>query len=86
MDKKALTEKINTHLQMLCSEIGERRVGSGENRKATTYVKKVLEQSGWKTKSTEVTLKALNFIDNLTVKSVIADIGCRTSGETMVLA
>ena len=54
MNKKALIEKIKTHLQVLCSEIGERRVGSEENRKATSYVKKVLEQSGWKTKSTEL--------------------------------
>ncbi len=56
MNKKALIEKIKTHLQVLCSEIGERRVGSEENRKATTYVKKVLEQSGWKTKSTELSV------------------------------
>ena len=36
--------------------------------------------------SPEVTLKALSFIDNLTNKSVIADIGCGTGGQTMVLA
>lgn len=36
--------------------------------------------------SPEVTLKALSFIDNLTDKSVIADIGCGTGGQTMVLA
>jgi SAM-dependent methyltransferase len=36
--------------------------------------------------SPEVTLKALNFIDNLTDKSLIADIGCGTGGQTMVLA
>ena len=33
-----------------------------------------------------VTLKALSFIDNLTEKSLIADIGCGTGGQTMVLA
>lgn len=33
-----------------------------------------------------VTLKALSFIDNLTDKSIIADIGCGTGGQTMVLA
>ena len=34
----------------------------------------------------EVTLKALSFIDNLTDKSKIADIGCGTGGQTMTLA
>jgi SAM-dependent methyltransferase len=36
--------------------------------------------------SPEVTLKALSFIDNLTNDSSIADIGCGTGGQTMVLA
>ena len=36
--------------------------------------------------SPEVTLKALSFIDNLTDKSLIADIGCGSGGQTMVLA
>lgn len=36
--------------------------------------------------SPEVTLKALSFIENLTDKSRIADIGCGTGGQTMVLA
>lgn len=36
--------------------------------------------------SPEVTLKALSFIDNLSDESLIADIGCGTGGQTMVLA
>lgn len=36
--------------------------------------------------SPEVTIKALNFTDNLTDKSLIADIGCGSGGQTMVLA
>ena len=36
--------------------------------------------------SPEATLKALSFIDNLTSSSKIADIGCGTGGQTMVLA
>ena len=36
--------------------------------------------------SPEVTLKALSFIDNLTDKSLIADIGSGTGGQTAVLA
>lgn len=36
--------------------------------------------------SIDVTLKALSFIDNLTDKSLIADIGCGTGGQTITLA
>lgn len=36
--------------------------------------------------SPEITLKALSFIEGLTEKSKIADIGCGTGGQTMVLA
>ena len=36
--------------------------------------------------SPEVTLKALSFIDNLTNQSRIADFGCGTGGQTMLLA
>ena len=36
--------------------------------------------------SPEVTIKALGFVDNLTDESRIADIGCGTGGQTMVLA
>ncbi|MDR2917908.1 MAG: methyltransferase domain-containing protein [Tannerella sp.] len=36
--------------------------------------------------SPEVTLKALSFIDYLSADSFIADIGCGTGGQTMVLA
>ncbi len=36
--------------------------------------------------SPEVTIKALSFIDNLTNNSKIADIGCGTGGQTMVMA
>ncbi len=54
MDKKALTEKAKSHLYVLCSEIGERRVGSEENRKATAYVEKILKDFGWETEATEL--------------------------------
>ena len=56
MDKKELTEKIKSHLRVLCSEIGERRVGSEENRKATDYAQKVLEDFGWQTETTELSV------------------------------
>lgn len=36
--------------------------------------------------SPEITIKAFDFIDNLSDQSVIADVGCGTGGQTMVLA
>ena len=36
--------------------------------------------------SPDVTLKALSFVDHLTDKSLIADLGCGTGGQTMTLA
>lgn len=54
MDKKVLTEKVESHLQVLCSEIGERRVGSERNRKATAYAERVLKESGWRTVTTQL--------------------------------
>ena len=36
--------------------------------------------------SPNVTIKALSFVENLTAESKIADIGCGTGGQTMVLA
>ena len=36
--------------------------------------------------SNEVTIKALNFIENINKESQIADIGCGTGGQTMILA
>jgi ubiquinone/menaquinone biosynthesis C-methylase UbiE len=36
--------------------------------------------------SPQVTLQALHFVDNLTEYSSIADIGCGTGGQTMILA
>lgn len=56
MDKNVLTEKAKSHLHVLCSEIGERRVGSEENRKATAYAKNVLEGLGWETEATELSV------------------------------
>lgn len=56
MDKKVLSEKAKSHLQVLCSEIGERRVGSKENRMATAYAEKVLKGLGWETETTELSV------------------------------
>ena len=36
--------------------------------------------------SPEITIKALSFVDNLTDRSRIADIGCGTGGQTIVMA
>lgn len=56
MDKKVLTGKVESHLQVLCSEIGERRVGSEGNRKATAYAERVLKESGWRTVTTQLSV------------------------------
>lgn len=52
MEKTNLTEKAKKHLNVLCAQIGERRVGSEANRMATNYVKGVLEELGWQTEGT----------------------------------
>ncbi|MDR2969571.1 MAG: M28 family peptidase, partial [Tannerellaceae bacterium] len=52
MEKRELAAKIESHLAVLCSQIGERRVGSEGNRKATAYARKVLEEAGWLVEST----------------------------------
>lgn len=93
MDKKALTEKTKSHLHVLCVEIGERRVGSSENRKSTAYAKKVLEASGWATESTE-----LSVIDWQTEGATLTcdgqsfevfsshySLGCRVTGELVAI-
>lgn len=56
MYKKVLTEKVKSHLQVLCSEIGERRVGSERNRRATAYAERVLKESGWRAVPTELSV------------------------------
>ena len=54
MNKNVLEKRVKEHMRMLCCEIGERRVGSKENRQATIYVKKVLENAGWQIEVTEL--------------------------------
>ncbi len=49
-------ENIKRHLEVLCSEIGERRVGSKRNRRATDYAAQVLKQAGWQVEETELTV------------------------------
>lgn len=56
MEKAYIVERIKTHLQVLCNEIGERKVGSEKNRSATDYVGKKLKESGWQTESTELSV------------------------------
>lgn len=56
MDKKRLVEKAELHLHVLCSEIGERRVGSEANRKSTFYVESILKEVGWMTEVTQLSV------------------------------
>ncbi|MDR2962493.1 MAG: M28 family peptidase [Bacteroidales bacterium] len=52
--KQVATEKIKAHLQMLCTTIGERAVGSANNRKATDYVHRTVQNFGWEVEKTEL--------------------------------
>lgn len=54
MNKKQLTEQAKVHLDVLCSEISERRVGSEGNRMASDYVKRIFEKSDWDIEETEL--------------------------------
>jgi len=54
MDKTKLAEEAKKHLQVLCNEIGERRVGSNANIRSTDYVKEVLKKEGWQTAETRL--------------------------------
>lgn len=56
MDIRNLSKKAQTHLQVLCAEIGERRVGSEANRKATAYAEEVLISNNWKTEATALSV------------------------------
>lgn len=47
MEKAKLVNEAVSHLQVLCHDISERRVGSRGNREATDYVKNYFERSGW---------------------------------------
>lgn len=93
MDKKTLTEKAKLHLQVLCAEIGERRVGSEANRKATAYAESMLKESGWQTKTT-----ALPVIDWQTDGAALTcngklfevfsshySLGCMVEGELLAI-
>lgn len=93
MDRKVLTEKIKSHLHVLCSQIGERRVGSEDNRKATAYAKKVLEELDWNTESTELSVIDWEAEDaTLTCKGRSFEVfpshyslGCRVQGELIAI-
>ena len=93
MDKKELIEKAKLHLCVLCSEIGERRVGSEANRKATKYVESMLKNSGWQTDITE--LSVIDWKTNgaiLTCNSQSFEVfsshyslGCSVEGELLAI-
>lgn len=93
MEKKSLIEKAKSHLQVLCSEIGERRVGSERNRQATAYAKRILEETGWQTVATELpvidwkTDGATLICDGLSfdVFSSHYSLGCCVKGELIAI-
>lgn len=52
MNNETFLKQTKKHLQFLCSDISERRLGSEGNRQATGYVKNVFQKSGWETEET----------------------------------
>jgi len=52
MNTKKLLSTTKKHLEILCSDISERNVGSKGNRLATDYVKSELQKSDWKIEET----------------------------------
>lgn len=56
MNMNQLTKIAKEHLNVLCSEISERRVGCEGNRQATDYVKNVFRKFGWKTTETPLSV------------------------------
>lgn len=89
-----MAEKAKLHLYVLCSEIGERRVGSEANRKATAYAEKILKTSGWKTESTELAVidwktegASLTCGDlSFEVFSSHYSLGCSVKGELLAVS
>lgn len=56
MCRETLLKQAEDHLQVLCSAIGERRVGSAGNREATNYVKYHFKEAGWHIEETELSV------------------------------
>jgi aminopeptidase YwaD len=93
MGKKNVIQKATLHLHELCTVIGERRVGGIGNRKATSYVEKVLKELGWETESTSLqvidwesegaSLTCLG--DEFEVFSSPYSLGCAVSGELVAV-
>lgn len=52
MNSKTLLKQTEEHLDVLCSVIGERRVGGEGNRASTDYVKNKFQEAGWATEET----------------------------------
>lgn len=93
MDKNALRELAVKHLNKLCVEIAERRVGSEGNRMASTYVEQILQEYGWQTQATP--LKVLDWMSKgaslqcggreLQVYSSPYALGCEVEGEWLAV-
>ncbi len=93
MEKKRLVEKAELHLHVLCSEIGERRVGSEANRNSTFYVESILKEAGWMTEVTQ--LSVIDWLSDgamlkcdgrhFEVYSSQYSLGCAVAGELVAI-
>lgn len=94
MNKKTVARQAESHLQVLCSEIGERRVGSEANRKATAYAESVLKQSGWQTETTRLSVidwhtygaSLTSRDESFEVFSSHYALGCSVEGELITIS
>jgi len=56
MDQTKVLEEVKAHMQMLCAEIKDRRVGSEGNRMATRYIVHQFNQAGWSVEETSLSV------------------------------
>ncbi len=92
-DKLYWVEKVKSHLHVICEEIGERRVGSEKNRDATDYADKTLNELGWETEVTE--LSVMDWMtegatltygnESFEVFSSHYSLGCTVKGELIAI-
>lgn len=93
-DFQKLLSEAKRHINVLCSEILDRSVGSEGNRKATTYFKQVLLKNNWETEETPLDVMDWNTKgasltsgqNSFEVFSSPYSTGCALSGELVAVS
>ena len=94
METETILQQAKRHMHKLCTDIGDRSVGSKGNRMATRYFRDILEECGWNPESTLLsvmdwktngaTLTSGN--NNFEIQSSPYSIGCSVSGELVAVS